>query len=243
MFYKTGIDITKDRQMFEFLKNHFEYPTMNSWNRMYSIANDVKVHHLGLSGDWWMTLKLLESGEYETLDIMIQDWVREHPGFEVYFNGRSGGYLVLKDVGYNTNVLPESITDCDTYEDYKYWCREYVGSVKANRDELVRYTKLVQDFDRLCDDLRSYCDHLSNLSFEVIEMMKAVDQFNDQYYDDLDLLGYKQLHCDGDGKVDVSEIRTFYCLYEAFLRLADRSDYGYGLKLDEDDIIRLESRV
>ena len=30
MFYKTGVDITNDRQMFEFLKGHFEYPTMNS---------------------------------------------------------------------------------------------------------------------------------------------------------------------------------------------------------------------
>ena len=43
MFYKTGVDITNDRQMFEFLKGHFEYHTMSSWNRLYSIANDVKM--------------------------------------------------------------------------------------------------------------------------------------------------------------------------------------------------------
>ena len=32
MFYKTGVDITNDKQMFNFLKDHFTYPTMNSWN-------------------------------------------------------------------------------------------------------------------------------------------------------------------------------------------------------------------
>jgi hypothetical protein len=243
MFYKTGIDITNDRQMFEFLKNHFTYPTMNSWNRQYSIANVAKMNRLGLTGDWWIALKLLESGEYETLEYMISDWMYAHTGYSVYFNGRSGGYLVLKDDSCYSNILPESIIDSDSYEEYKEWCRENYGSVKANRDELVKYTKLVRDFDRLCDELREYCDRLSNSSFEQIEMMKAVDQFNDQYYDDLELLGYKQLHCDGDGKVDVSEIRTFTCLREAFLRVADRSDYGYGIKVDEDDIARYESRV
>lgn len=243
MFYRTGIDITNDRQMFEFLKNHFTYPTMNSWNRQYSIANVAKVNRLGLTGDWWTALKLLESGEYETLEYMISDWMEAHAGYSVYFNGRSGGYLVLKDDSCYSNILPESVIDSDSYEEYKEWCRENYGSVKANRDELVRYTKLVRDFDRLCDELREYCDRLSNSSFEQIEMMKVVDQFNDQYYDDLELLGYKQLHCDGDGRVDVSEITTFTCLWEAFLRVADRSDYGYGIKVDEDCIARYESRV
>lgn len=243
MFYPFGIDITCDKQMFNYLKSHFTYSTMNSWNRLSSIANVVKVNRLGLSGDWWVALKLLESGEYETLEYMIADWAEEHPGYEVYFNGRSGGYLVLKEKSHNGSILPDSINENDTYEEYKNWCREEYGSVKANRNELVQYTKLVRDFDKLCDELREYCDRLSNSSFEQLEMMKAVDQFNDQYYDDLELLGYKQLHCDGDGRVDVSEIRTFTCLWEAFLRVADRSGYGYGIKIDEDGIARYESRI
>lgn len=240
MFYIKGIDITKDRQMFEFLKNHFEYPTMNSWNRLYSIANNVKINRLNLTGDWWMTLQLLENGEYENLNWMIQEWLEDHKGYEVYFNGRSGGYLILKDKGYNGNMLPEYILDNDTYEDYKEWCREYYGSVKANRDELIRYTKVVQDFDKLCDALRDYCDELSQLKFEVIEMEKSVERFNDEYCDDLELLGFKQLHCDGDGKVDVSEIRTLTCLYEAFFKIADRSSSGYGLYYDYDGTVRYD---
>lgn len=232
MFYKTGIDITNDRQMFEFLKGHFEYPTMNSWNLLYSIANKVKLHSLGLSGDWCVALSLLEEGEYDTINYMIQEWKRAHTGYDVYFNGRSGGYLILKEFNRNSHIYPESILDSDTYEDYKEWCREYYGSVKANRDELVRFTKLVQDFDKLCDELRDYCDELSNLKFEVIEMKKSVERFNTEYEDDLDLLGFKQLHCDGDGKVDISEICTIRSLAEAFFRVADRSDSGYVLKTD-----------
>ena len=240
MFYKTGVDITNDKQMFNFLKEHFVYPTMNSWNRCESIANKVKIYTLALSGNCWNALDHLNSGEYDTLSFMIQDWEREHPSYEVYFNGRSGGYLVLKDKGYNGHILPDIIVDNEDYEEYKECCRDNYGSVKANREELVYYTKLVQDFDKLCDELRAYVDELSNLSYEKIEMEKSVDRFNDEYYDDLELLGFKQLHCDADGKVDISEIRTLTCLYEAFVRIADRSKLGYGLKYEGDLTVRYE---
>lgn len=241
MFYKTGIDITNDKQMFNFLKEHFVYPTMNSWNLLYSIANNVKLHRLHLAGNWCTALSLLENGEYDTLRWMIHDWVAEHTGYEVYFNGRCGGYLVLKDADYNGNLLPESVLDSDTYEDYKEWCRENYGSVKANRDELVRFTKLVQDFDKLCDELREYCNELSLMSFEIVEMNKSVDFFNETYGDDLELLGFKKLECDEQGRVDVTEIVTLTSLFEAFLRVADRRDSGYQLKTDLEGRLHYES--
>ena len=31
MFYKTGVDITNEKQMFNFLKGHTTYYTANSW--------------------------------------------------------------------------------------------------------------------------------------------------------------------------------------------------------------------
>ena len=34
-----------------FLKNHFRYPTMNSWNYSTSYACDLKIHSLGLDAD------------------------------------------------------------------------------------------------------------------------------------------------------------------------------------------------
>ena len=149
----------------------------------------------------------------------------DHPGYEVSFNGRTGGYLVLTDKGSNNHVLPQAVCDCDTYEDYKDYCREYFGSVKANRWELVEYTKLVQDFDRLCDKLRDYCDELSNLKFELVEMQKAVEVFNNVYEHDLEYLEFQYLRCDEQGIVDMSEILHLQSLTEAFLRLANHDGY------------------
>ena len=225
MFYKTGVDITNDKQMFNFLKGHTTYYTANSWNGLESIANDVKLYRLGLSGDWGTAYDLLSNGEYDTINCMIQQWCEDHPGVYVYFNGRCGGHLVLGNSNDNYCVLSDAINECDSYEEYKRYCREYYGSVKANHEELIFYTKLVQDFDKLCDQLRDYCDELSNLKFEVIEMEKSVDAFNIQYESDLEVLEFQELRCDSDGVVDLSEVIMLQSLTEAFLRLAKRDGY------------------
>ena len=242
MFYKKYVDITNDKQMFNFLKNHTEYWTMNSWNGLASIANNVKLYNLNLSGDWGVALSLLEAGEYDTLSWLVHDWEEANRGYEVTFNGRSGGYLVLTSRGSNEHVLPQAICDCDTYEEYKEYCKEYYGSVKANRWELVDYTKLVQSFDRLCDQLRDFCDELSKQSFEIVEMQKAVEEFNDCYISDLEYLDFQCLKMDADGCVDISEILRLESLTEAFLRIARRADEGYGFEWLEDRRIRLKKQ-
>ena len=239
MFYKTGVDITNDKQMFNFLRDHFEYYTANSWNGLRSIANNVKIYNLDLSGDWGVALAILEAEDYDTINMVIEDWEREHPGYDVGFNGRSGGYLVLGNKGNARHVLPEEITDSVDYEDYKQYCRDYFGSVKANRQVLVNYTKLVQSFDKLCDTLREYCDSLSKSSFEVLEMQKAVEEFNFQYYPDLDYLEFQELQCDEQGIVDLSEILHLKSLTDAFLRIANRHTLGYGFEWLPDNRIRL----
>jgi hypothetical protein len=239
MFYQKGIDITNDKQMFNFLRNHFEYYTANSWNGLRSVANNVKLYNLNLSGDWAVAYDLLAAGEYDEISWIIHEWEREHRGYEVGFNGRCGGYLVLTDKGSNRTVLPEAITNSVDYEDYKSYCREYYGSVKANRWELVEYTKLVQDFDKLCDQLRDFCDELSHQSFEITEMSKAVDKFNDEYCDDLEYLDFNFLKMNPDGSVDISEIFALKALADAFMRicLASCKEYGYDLEwVDEDNI-------
>lgn len=235
MFYVKGIDITNDKQMFNFLKNHFEYDTMNSWNNLRSIANNVKLYRLDLSGNWCTAMSLLNNGEYENLTWIIQDWLEDHRGYDVFFNGRSNGYLVLAN-RHRRQVLPDSILYSDDYDEYKMYCREAYGSVRANRDELVQLTKLVQDFDKLCDELRDYCDQLSHLKFEFVEMDKAVAEFNEEYADDLELLGFSPISCDSEGKVDVSEITTLQCLWEAFLRTASRPHSHYKVVCSADGI-------
>lgn len=242
MFYQKGIDITNDKQMFNFLRNHFECYTANSWNGLRSIANNVKLYNLNLSGDWCVALALLEAGDYDYINMLIHDWEREHRGYSVGFNGRSGGYLVLTDHGSAGHVLPEEITNSVDYEDYKEYCRDYYGSVKANRSDLVFYTKLVQDFDKLCDELREFCDELSKQTFEIIEMQKAVDEFNDEYADDLEYLGFDYLKMDNEGAVNVSEIFALKSLADAFVRicLAHCKEYGYDLDWIDVDSLHIK---
>ena len=238
-FYKTGIDITNDKQMFNFLRNHFEYYTANSWNGLRSVANDVKLYRLNLSGSWATAYDLLAAGDYELINDRLMQWAEDHNGFEVIFNGRSSGYLVLMNNDNNRHVLPEEITNSVDYEDYKEYCRDYYGSVKANRSDLVFYTKLVQDFDKLCDELREFCDELSKQTFEIIEMQKAVDEFNDEYADDLEYLGFDYLKMDNEGAVNVSEIFALRSLADAFVRicLAHCKEYGYDLDwIDQDSL-------
>lgn len=225
MFYKTNIDITNDKQMFNFLKDHFRYATMNSWNDVYSIANNVKVYKLGLTGDCWTALNLLHHGEYDTLNWMIKDWEREHPGYVVGFNGRSGGYLVLYNKDNRGDVLPHSITDNDDYTQYKDWCRYYGYTVKENRFELQMFTKLVRDFDRLCDELREYVDELSHIDFEREMLESLVEEFNERYAEDLEYLKIEPLSLSPDEEyLDITPITVLTSLFEAFTSLATHRD-------------------
>lgn len=233
MFYVTGIDISSDKQMFNFLKDHFQYYTMNSWNRLKSIAHNVKIYNLKLSGDHWTALTFLQNDDYFVVNMMIEDWEAEHPGYKVGFNGRSGGYLVLYSDSSNCCVLPEDVDECESYEEYKRYCREYYGSVKANRWDLVRTVKLVQDFDRLCDEIRDYVDDLSNRNFLIEAMKESVERFNEQYAEDLEYLGFDSLAVELD-KVDISEISQVVSLYEAFIRVASKRDLGYRIERDAD---------
>ena len=45
MYYKS-VDLNNNKACFDFLTNHFEYDTMNSWNGCRSIANNVKVYNI-----------------------------------------------------------------------------------------------------------------------------------------------------------------------------------------------------
>lgn len=235
MFYKTGVDITNDKSMFNFLNNHFTYNTMNSWNRLASIANNVKVHKLNLKGDCWAALAFLQKDEYFNLNEMIHEWESKHPGYECGFNGRSGGYLVLYNKGNNLGVLPDELVGYDSYEDWKSDIKGYGYRVCDFHNTLVEYTKLVQDFDRLCDQLRDYVDELSVRDFTIDSMEDNIDRFNDEYYDDFETLNFSLLEVDSEGKVDVTEVKTLKALYEALLRSLDQKDLGYKLIETEDD--------
>ena len=113
-FYKK-VDLRSRKEMVNFLKNHFRYDTMNSWNCSKSFANNMKVYNLGLPNEVQDTiLNILYSDNMSDLsfyiDSLIEDFEHEtNHRYTAGFNGRSDGYLVM----YKMELVPSN---------YKSYC-------------------------------------------------------------------------------------------------------------------------
>jgi len=181
MFYKKGIDITNAKSMFNFINEHYTYWTLNSWNGLSSIANNVKLYNLKLDGDWGTACNYI----FDECDIggiqwqfhdMISDWEADHPGYRICWNGRSDGYLVLMSEQNNCNIIPEVLRGYDSYEDWKQSVKEswYGETVKDYIPMLREYTELIRSFDRLCDELRDITNAYSQMDYEAeVKAMEA----------------------------------------------------------------------
>lgn len=96
-FYRC-VDLRSREQMTSFLKNHFRYPTMNSWNCSTSYACNLKIHSLGLDADLTDRLyDMLELQEFFSVQKeLLYEFGKQHRFlWQACMNGRSGGYLVL----------------------------------------------------------------------------------------------------------------------------------------------------
>ena len=175
--------------MTTFLREHYRYHCMNSWNRSTSYANCIKLHHVGKPSDidedsWWQMLDVTEW--HEALEELLEEFARKHNyAWQAGINGRSGGYVVLYRGGIKPSGYKSYCTQCgqknyqavpdgkmgvcgrcgaevrinfkqthmqvftwpgkqvDMQEDFEDW----------SMDELQARVILVQDFDRLCDDI------------------------------------------------------------------------------------------
>ena len=198
MFYHK-VDMKNRKAMTAFLKNHFRYHTMNSWNKSTSYANNIKLYNIDKPDDvdsdtWW---EMIEISEWqEKFSDLLEDYGRRHEWqWQAGINGRTGGYVVLyrggiKPSGYksycthcgqkNYQDVPEGQIgicgkcdakarinfkqthmqvftwpgkDVDMYEDLKDW----------SLSQLRERVELVQDFDRLCDNIAAeYIDLCKN---------------------------------------------------------------------------------
>lgn len=176
-YYKTGVDICSAKSMFNFINNHFKYWTMSSWNRLQSIANNVKLYTLGLDGDWCVASSYLwdeqDCGDLQfEISQRIADWERDHPGYSLGFNGRSDGYLVMynkdRDGRVNfRNILPDWLDGFDTYEEWKEYAKEYcVYNIKDIIPSLREYVEVIRSFDKFCDELRELVNEYSKMDYE-----------------------------------------------------------------------------
>lgn len=223
MFY-TKINLNNEKEMFDYLKNHFTYDTMSSWNEEESIANNVKFYNLNLDGDWSLALSNLEADNYELVNSFLEGFHTDHPNYQVGFNGRSGGYLVLYNDNNWCNILPTEILYSNTYEDFK---EEY-----NDKDLLVRYTELVQDFDMLCDDLRDVANQMSKPDYTYEHIDEQLDRFNYNYEDDFELLNIKPIELINNSYIDITEIMKYKALYTVFEQVLDEIHNLYNCTFD-----------
>lgn len=154
-FYK---EVPKQRgAMEEFLREHERYYTMNSWNRLHSYANCVKIHRLELTKKQLETAyDLLDCDDYSLQDD-IKDLIaifKDNTGYDAGFNGRSSGYMVL--------YRPDTMVGLD----------EALVFEGFDDEELLDRVELVQTFDKLCDEcvelFASYCDRFKVVEKEVV---------------------------------------------------------------------------
>jgi uncharacterized protein YeeX (DUF496 family) len=209
---------------------------MNSWNRQESIANNVKLYKLGLKGDWTNVIKYLtDAADSGGLQDIIDGEMRAfdekyYPNYRVGFNGRSNGYLVLYNGDNNRSVLPNCVSDYDSYKDFKEDVKAWYNGYRVSDFdcELREAVQVVRDFDKLCDTLRDIVNEYSTRNFDIDKLENAIDRFNLDYEDDLDDLGLEGPELEGD-KIRLGDIRYYNafmnCFFECFGDDRRRVDY------------------
>lgn len=155
-FYKE-VNKQSRKEMVFYIKNHFTYNRLNSWNKWKGYANNVKIYNLGLTKEQrkkyyniFLNTEIDTLQFYDTIQLYFEEFI-ESTGYRVYFNGSSNGYIV---------------TDIDVldYEDLKV----------MSKLELKKFTELLQDFNVLCDEIRlELINFLENAKIiEEVEVVK-----------------------------------------------------------------------
>lgn len=167
--YFKGLKEKTISSKFKYIKEHFTYDILNSWNRLKTVGNNVKIWNLQLTTE--QQDKFFELYEvdcdyiYENLGFVLQEF-EDLTNMEVCFNGRCGGYLVMTPK-FETYKQHMSIIDMffsdDIYQfkDYAEFKKdsldiEYLENDMKMLDEKIEDCYyLIKAFDKLCDIVRT----------------------------------------------------------------------------------------
>lgn len=208
------VNLSNKNDMVEFLVKHPRYWTMNSWNRLSSYAQNVKLHNLRLPEDISEKAYDFIGAECETyneqLDMLLSEFTLE-TGYFAGFNGRSGGYIVLydsvrePDTG-ELRVSNASIDSDCTVEDF----------AERSTSNLRERVELVTRFDKLCDDIRALfiesvrnCELIPTTYYKPESRLVAVlpdNKADDENTDTIDTDDENDLTVDLDKKADDADL-------------------------------------
>lgn len=162
-FYKP-VSTTDRAAMIRFLSEHFRYNTMNSWNRSTSYANNMKVYNLGLTPEQEKNLlQLMDIDDpmiYSGVNMLLREFSQKYNHkWQAKFN-RGGSYLVLyQGEKENDKIVSYPGRSTDMNEDFTSW----------DNDALKDRVLLVQDFDKLCDDIANEAAYVTE-NYEIKEV-------------------------------------------------------------------------
>jgi hypothetical protein len=98
MFYKE-VNLKNPGEMIAFLKKHFRYHTMNSWNKSTSYANNIKLYNIekppDVDDDKWCQMLGITEWQEKLSDLLEEFGRRYNWLWQAGINGRSGGYVIL----------------------------------------------------------------------------------------------------------------------------------------------------
>lgn len=153
-FFEKEVNTRNRKEMIGFLVNHFRYFTMNSWNRSKSYAHNIKVYNLGIEDKetldkaYNIICQDVDKNQmYSEIQTAIYEFISK-THYEVGFNGRSDGYIVLYytelDENGETKVYPGRNVASDDPSYFDDW----------EDSEIKELVELVQEFDKLADKIR-----------------------------------------------------------------------------------------
>lgn len=128
--------------MIAYLSGHFRYDTMNSWNRATSYAANVKIHKLTFPNNEVRNraYDLLQTDEaFDDVRFIMGEFDKDHDyEWQVGFNGRSGGYIVLYQGGRKKSDHKSVCTNCGQ-RNFKLVLPPLAGKEGQLRDYVVSH--------------------------------------------------------------------------------------------------------
>ena len=153
--FRKEIDTSDREAMLCFLEQHPKYHLYNSWNLVRGFSQCIKIHTLDVDdktkNKFYDMLSLDDNFEIQMIfSDVFDDFQNNNPGYAIYTNGASGGYLVLH--ADNNQIYQDQLNCLDDLED----------------SELRELTNTVINFDKAADTLIEFLSELASET-EVIE--------------------------------------------------------------------------
>jgi len=186
-------------EMTSFLKGHFRYDTMSSWNQATSYAKCIKVHKFNLPADvrdrCYDLLGVEEA--YDDFNFILRDFDERHDyEWQIGTNGRSGGYLVLYHGGVKFSGYRSACVKCGQGN-----CLHIVDQITPDLPKSDRHGEIRYGTDRTCGKCGAIA-RVNQVKMQVFtnpgKSVDADEHFDSEDWDDYRLANRYELIKDFD---------------------------------------------